>query len=451
MKTFALALLLLASQEGVPVEIETADSSKVRGTLETPSIKFKSDVGEVEIEAKKIRTLTFGDSDTLTTESTSLKGRLVTAELKVKTDFGTLTLSREKIKKITFNPGPVVAPPTKPPPRKDDPLPDNAVPPAAIVKLGACLPDLFLSPDKKWLYLLNVSDGKVQRVDMAKRALDAASANTMNGTEAACMTPDGAAIYTCASPDGHAWSNKKPNGKIQWFETATMKLKSTFAIEIDPVDIETDGKGHAFVSSGSQGQKAVCVVDISKQSIVARWGNDSCAPYLRMKPDGKRLYYGNQRVSPADFFAIVIPDDVDTDKVTSYDSPYHGEYSLGGPFQISPDGAYIVAATGAVLRLAKNRPDDMKYAGKLEPHNAAVFRGDSVWLVTQAGMLKCYSFPECELRESFVLGVDVYRMVVDADNGILVCAIDSQKKADGQQVVNGVGDLYFYDLKNLKK
>ena len=56
---------------------------------------------------------------------------------------------------------------------------DNGFEPIATIDLAAEIPDIILSKDRRWVYLLNASEGAVERIDTQTLALDGKSVKTV--------------------------------------------------------------------------------------------------------------------------------------------------------------------------------------------------------------------------------------------------------------------------------
>ncbi len=301
--------------------------------------------------------------------------------------------------------------------------------PTATITLRATVPDLIFAPKRNWIYLFNSSEGKVQRIDPAKRRLDTVEAEVMEGTERLTMSPDGKWLYTCASPQGHKYSvpfGANTTGKIQVIDAASLTVKSTFTIPLDPADIKAGAGGHVYITGGSGQHSEVVDVDVTRKSIVGKLGPCWMGSYLEITPDGKRLYHCSLGISPNSISPIwlgagseEIPRSVRSDPKTP----------IGGWFYITPDGKYVVMNTGTVLRLARNRRDDLKPVAKIERNLcAATDKGASVLFVgTPDGALKVYTYPSMEVKDSYMLKAPACRMLLDGTSGTLYCAVELQK------------------------
>lgn len=506
------------------VQVAMEDGKTVSGILQLNSVRIKTELGVLEIEAGKLRSLRFGkDGDSVVTSAKTVTGKIVTEEFKLRTEEGVLTLARDKLRTITFAEPPAIAdkdaPKAKETPKKDVPT-ENELRPVAVIKLDATLPAMILSRDRQSVYLLNGTAAKIQRLDTAKRALATAAAEVTNGTEGMCLTPDGKILYTFASPAGHKYYDKNPEtGKIQVFDAATVALKNTFALAYDPFGIAATDAGRLFLTNGSNQWTTLATVDVKKQALVGQLGGVRHRSILRMSADQRRLYWSTTDTSPGNVQTALLPpppvpaEPQEIDKLIgqldstqfaerntaqqrleaiaeyaleplrkavaanpgldlrqrldklitlaeqrlqgtaeNYSSPYHGEYPLGGRFEVSPDGKYLIFASGTVLHAGRDKADDLRFAAKVEPHVASAMDKDSkvLLLSTQQRTLQVYSSADFKLQKSLHLEGVVSQMVFDAASGTLYCAVETKQKA-GEGQPGMLSDLWIYDLKQALK
>ena len=92
--------------------------------------------------------------------------------------------------------------------------------------------------------------------------------------------------------------------------------------------------------------------EISSASVYPRNGKFVPHPIYNM------FYWADVGVSPPDINALIYDNGVIK---AAYDSPYHGNYSIGSRIRISPDGANIFTSAGSVFRSSSIRSADMQY------------------------------------------------------------------------------------------
>ncbi len=409
--------------------IETRDGTKLSGPVSPASLKVSGDVGELDLPLAKIQEIYVREDLTILTKAGSLQVKPVTAELTIKSEVGDVKLPWDKIKSVTFNAW--VPPPTR--------LVDPGLEPRAIIKLGAKMPDFFLSRDRKWLHLLNASGTKVQRIDVVKGTLDETSAEIAAFSKAMCVGPDGT-LYVCSGPAAGSGDPKTP-GKIQIVDPKTMKLAATFGIEFDPLDLEADDKGHLVVTCASGQHPPLAVVDIAKQSLLTTWGSVSPGTVLQATTDRRHFYFSApngtwlQGMALTDGFPKVLPS-----MYTAKDAKGNGER-----FFITPDAKFLITPKGDVTALAKNEKDDLKPAAKIAAHTAiAICGNDALYVATQAGELHRYTYPAFKLERTHKLRGVVTQMICDGTT--FYCAFEPGKRAT--EWVKTPVDIHIYELKD---
>lgn len=103
---------------------------------------------------------------------------------------------------------------------------------------------------------------------------------------------------------------------------------------IDPNSIETTSTGHSIY----QGTKA------------------------KLHPSGKYIYGADNGISPMDIEKYDIQNGTAN---RLYDSPYHGNYAMGGDLWLTEDGNRIITRGGTVYKTSEIQESDMLYNGKI--------------------------------------------------------------------------------------
>ncbi|WP_456312823.1 hypothetical protein [Pseudomonas shirazensis] len=88
----------------------------------------------------------------------------------------------------------------------------------------------------------------------------------------------------------------------------------------------------------------------------------------RLHPSGKYIYGANNGLSPSDIEKYNIQNGV---AEYSYDSPYHGDYSMNGNLWFSEDGSRIFTRGKTVLKTSETKAQDMTYNGKINTDSNA--------------------------------------------------------------------------------
>jgi len=299
----------------------------------------------------------------------------------------------------------------------------------------------MLSPNRKWLYFLNLADGKLGRVAAWTLKRDR-ELRLADGAEAVCLTPDGKTLVVVAA--------EKDGGKVQVIDPLKMKITRSFAVGIAPYDVAATDSGLAFLSGGKGDWTDVAVVRLERQAVIARWGGVWTRSFLQLSADQKRLYFSTQGVSPGQIEAFVLPKSTD-DKPAQYGSPARGQHALGGEFTVTSDGKYLLCKNGTVLRLSADKDSDLKYHLSLKPFlAAAVDAAAGVMLaVAPDGSLRVYSYPDFKLRATYRLAAAAYQAAFDGKQMRLYAAVLDPKGLTERPRARGVGDIHVYELKDL--
>ena len=226
-------------------------------------------------------------------------------------------------------PAPYDPPVTSPP--NPTPTPDGkggATPPlrpTAVIPIGGTVGAMHLSPNRKWLYVLNVTDGKLVKIDaLADRR--AGELRLGEGTEALAISPDGKTLAAIMAVDG---INKGSAAcEVQIIDPVKLELRHDFTVPISPYDVAVSDAGLAFVSGGDGDWTDVAVVDAAKEAVVARWGGVWNRSFLRLSADQKRLYVSSQGVKPGTLDALPLPEQVG-DKPAAYRAAAPAQYRAG--------------------------------------------------------------------------------------------------------------------------
>jgi DNA-binding beta-propeller fold protein YncE len=224
------------------------------------------------------------------------------------------------------------------------------------------------------------------------------------------------------------------------------------AVAADPYDIAVLENGMVLLSGGRGEWTDIAVVDIEKETIAARWGGIWRQSLLQVAPDSKRVYVSTQGVSPGSISALVVPEKLD-DKPATYTSPSASTFRLGGEFTVTADGKYLLCKTGSVLRVSDDRQEDLQGVATLEPFLATSVSPKDGWLflLTDEGTLKQYSYPEFKPAATYRLGVVGYQMALDPTTGRLYVAAVDPKSLGGRGAEKSAGGVYVYPLREQTK
>jgi hypothetical protein len=203
------------------------------------------------------------------------------------------------------------------------------------------VPSLVLSPDRRWVYYLSVALQGVTlcRLSTERRALDLEQP-LPGGAGALVLSPDGQGLYATTVSG------------VLALDPSSLEVRRRTLLPYVPFDLAADNEGRVFV--GSRGERpAILVLDTRREgAILAQWK----APfpgriYLRLTPDGRRLYLGTSSVA-ADRLQGLLVAGGPTHQPQLEAPAVTDDYGLvRGEFQITPDGKFLLNRWGKVYRL----------------------------------------------------------------------------------------------------
>jgi hypothetical protein len=311
-----------------------------------------------------------------------------------------------------------------------------------VVPIGGTITGLHLSPDRRWLFFLNVTEGRLGKVDTAVGRLDK-TLRLADGTETLCPTPDGKTLAAAAPDPGRpGWS------LVQIIDPSRLELRKSFAVPATAYDVAANDAGLVFLSGVGRDWTEIAAIDTARQEVVARWGGVWTRSFLHLSRDQRRLYCSSQGVTPGTLEALVLPRKPDEQPLTCKAAP-PAEGGLGGDFVLSPDGRFLLCKTGTVLRLSAARDGDLSFHARVEPFAAAAVdpEAGSALVLTPDGLLEFYAYPDFRLVGTARLGLTPYAMAWEGKGGRLyVAGIDPRAVAERSRA-RGHGDIHVYDVR----
>jgi WD40 repeat protein len=321
---------------------------------------------------------------------------------------------------------------------KDDLLP---LKPEAALSVGGTVGQLLLSPDRKALYYLNLTNAVVGKVQAGSLRRDGVL-SLRAGTGTLALSADGKLLVApWADPAG------KAAGELQLIDTGSLALRPGIRLDWRPHDVAV-GDGVVYASQAGPEWSALVAVPLRKGETNRDVGTVWAKSLVRLSPDGKRLYVSSQGVLPGTLDAFVVGSKAG-ERSVSYRAPGHDKLALGGEFVLAPDGHYLICKTGTVLRLSGERDEDLKLHARLGPLLAAAVdaEGKRAWVVAVDGTLKKYSYPEFRLQGRYRPALAAYRVAVDGKAGRLYVAGFDPRSVGERPRAPGHGDIHVYAVK----
>ncbi len=275
--------------------------------------------------------------------------------------------------------------------------------PNNTISFSAKLVHPVVSPAGDYLYWLNPSEGKLQRVALANNRLDDRAAGVAAGARDFCLSPDGTTAYVAATTNQYnrAHDRAQQHGTIQSINLANLTATASFDVAIDPLDMVANGHGFLYVTSGSGQSEKIHQIDPQQKKVLSEFGEIPGGSNLRITPDRQRLYLATNGVSPGNLSAIPVPTD-STSAKPAVVLRYHGEYPLGGAFDLTPDGKFAINRAGIVLRLDPAQEKDLLFVTMMTPNLGIACdpTAGKLWALQAGGHLLTYTYPGFALEKS---------------------------------------------------
>ncbi len=312
--------------------------------------------------------------------------------------------------------------------------------PVATIPVGGTVSSLYLSPDKAHLYYLNLTEAKLARVETATNKT-AGELKLFAGTEAMVLSHNGKRLVTVAVKSDER--DRGAAGRLQVIDPATFRMESFWMVE-KPYDVVAS-IDTIFISGADGDWSQITLQDI-KGGRLAQWGGVWNRSFLQVEPDGKLLYVSSQGVNPPTLDVFAVPSKRD-ERSTPTRIAVPPDHRIGGEFQLTSDGRFLVFKTGTVL---KTTPE-VKYHISVEPHVAAVVSPESkaALVLTRDGSLKVYSYPEFKLLATHRTNVIATAAACDTTHARLYVAGIDPRTIGERPRAKGIGDLFVFDLKDV--
>lgn len=183
------------------------------------------------------------------------------------------------------------------------------------------------------------------------------------GAETTVALPLGPGTVS-VSPDGRR-AAVAYDGFVSEVDLETPALLATHSVPAPGGDVVYAANGFAYVFPRTGQWTDIEGVELATGRLVTGTGRSIYGGTQgKLRPDGRVMYGADRGLSPADLERYSIAADGTPELV--YDSPYHGDYGIGGDLWLSEDGRRIFTRAGTVFRTSDVQAEDMTYAGRLE-------------------------------------------------------------------------------------
>lgn len=190
---------------------------------------------------------------------------------------------------------------------------------------------------------------------------------------------------TCVSvsPDGNT-AVVGHDGWISVVDLQSMQVTNTITAGTDVFDVvlAPNGWAYAFPKSGQWTQ--IFCIELATGNVTAGTGNIREGTHAKLWPGNLKIYGADNGVSPSDVEAHDIAGGPSS---LLYDSPYHGDYPMGGDLWFSETGDRIFTKALTVLQTSSQQSLDMVYAATLNADGELITLDHS----TEADRVYCVS------------------------------------------------------------
>jgi len=168
------------------------------------------------------------------------------------------------------------------------------------------------------------------------------------------------------SPDGRT-AVVGHDGHLTFVNIETCTAIRTYSVSCNAADIVLSPNKWAYVFP-TQDYEVRCInLDLAYDNETTSQGYTIYHGTLaRLHPSGKYIYGADNGLSPSDIEKY----DIQSGTLSyMYDSPYHGDYSMGGNLWFSEDGQRIFTRGRTVLKTSELEDQDMLYNGSITLDN----------------------------------------------------------------------------------
>jgi hypothetical protein len=326
-----------------------------------------------------------------------------------------------------FNPTPKVEPKVAPPAYAPIELK-----PTSVVQVNGTVGKMILSPNKKWLFYLDVSNGVLGQIDAATGKLK----KTLKAdAQLMALSDDGKTLFAA----GFA-----PNailGTLYVVDPVTFELRNTNEADLVPFALSLGAGDKVFMTGAGNGFTSVAMFDSPQAPVkyIAPIKGDWQMLWL----PGKLVVYPN--TDAKEFEVHKLP--IDPSKIAPERVPIAQANPFSGPPLRTLDGKFLISRTGTVLNAS-----DLKPNGKIDPFLslAVDVEANSAHALNDKGWLKQYSYPDWKEVKKWKLPITAYQIAVDAKGGKMYLSVVDPEAIRSRPRAKGFGDVWVLEMKELK-
>ncbi len=308
---------------------------------------------------------------------------------------------------------------------------------AVRIPLQAVVTDLELAADGQHLFALNRSDSQILKVDLVTFEV-VERANVAARPVGMSLTPDGRRLYVASETDDGGWIR---------ILSPELRQLGAFPIEVRPDDVAATDDGTVFLSGNHR--HGIAVVNARRKVKLGKACTSTSEPrVLALHPDQKRLYAGNDRgYCRVDLNAF--EEAPRSDRIYNSRHVRHFARGSGHGIAVSPDGKYLFADRGMILKLTRGAEADLEQLQGFRQFTTIAFAGETpaFFVATATGSVFVYSLRDLSnpVRGHWVSDY-LGDMVLDESRRLLI-AVASKLPPNGRRRnhrTEWAGDLVGY-------
>jgi hypothetical protein len=242
--------------------------------------------------------------------------------------------------------------------------------PAFEIQFGAS--DVAFDPLRPFAFVTSMATKQLVMINLTNGFIDRQFTFDYM-PESIAISPNGAKMYVAllTRPHDYYWWEESPGhvGYIAEFDLATRVKTRDFMINEDPYDLAVTDSGILIVPGGSGQWTSIRSYRTSTGELLGSSGIRQMS-HIRLHPSQRAVYTADTDSSPSDIRRY----DFDPSTgafLSSWDSPYHGDYAMNGDVWCHPSGSYVFARGGGLFTSSPVQAQDMRFVQNL-PGGAAM-------------------------------------------------------------------------------
>lgn len=245
--------------------------------------------------------------------------------------------------------------------------------PALYVTIDGTVDTVMLVPERKLMLDNNVIDAEYSKAtDLLVYVGTEATLNIYDPETKNLETVALSYVPTCVSvsPDGTK-AAVGHDAHVTYVDLMTKEILTTNSISCDVLDIVLTDNGWVYAFPRRDQWTRIRCMDVTNNNATE---SQHSGDYIyagtkgRLHPSGKYIYCADNGLSPADIEKF----DIQNGPASYlYDSPYHGDYAMGGDLWFEENGNRLFTRAGTVFQTSETASFDMLYNGKINFENSS--------------------------------------------------------------------------------